>query len=251
MVAKRGGSENSAWRADTLMVYLGLAESRVRARALILSGRVYLGLQRVEKPGKTLPVGTVLRVEQGARYVGRGGEKMEAALRNFDLNVKGLVALDLGASTGGFTDCLLQHGVASVYAVDVGYGQLATSLREDSRVVSMERTNARHPFDLPELVGMIVADVSFISLRLVLPSALKYLLLGGAILALVKPQFEAHQRQVRTRGIIRDPIVHAQVIGDFCLWAIEHGLRLLGIRPSVLEGANGNREFFVLLQKVD
>jgi 23S rRNA (cytidine1920-2'-O)/16S rRNA (cytidine1409-2'-O)-methyltransferase len=249
MAAKEARRKAKHQRADTLLMHQGLAESKAKAQALILAGRVYAGGQRVEKPGSPLLQEMELRVTEGARYVSRGGEKMAGALRDFGLNVNGLTALDLGASTGGFTDCLLQHGVARVYAIDVGYGQLANTLRQEPRVISMERTNARNPLSLPEATGVIVADVSFISLRLVLPPALEHLTPGGHVIALVKPQFEAGKSKVGRRGVVRDPKVHAQVVGSFCLWAISRGLRLLGVRSSVLEGDTGNREFFALLQK--
>jgi 23S rRNA (cytidine1920-2'-O)/16S rRNA (cytidine1409-2'-O)-methyltransferase len=234
-------------RADQLLVEQGLAVSREQARALLLAGEVFSGTQRIERPGQSLPAGTPLRVRERPRFVGRGGEKLAGALDAFGLEVRGLVALDVGASTGGFVDCLLQGGAARVYAVDVGHGQLAVKLRDDPRVVSMEGVNARDPFPLPEPVDLVVTDVSFISLRLVLPAALEHLRAGGQALVLVKPQFEAGREQVGRGGIVRDPAVHAQVVGGFCLWAIERGLRLEGVRPSPIEGGDGNREFFVLL----
>ena len=234
-------------RADALLVTQGLAPTRAQARSLILAGRVHRGVRRVETPGELLPKGTALHLTESPRYVGRGGEKLAGALDAFRLSVDGLVVLDVGASTGGFTDCLLQHGARRAYAVDVGRGQLADSLRRDPRVVSMERTNARLPFALPEQVDLVVADVSFISLRLVLPPALEHLVAAGKALVLVKPQFEVGKGQVGRRGVVRDPVVHAQVVGDFCLWAVGQGLRVLGVRPSPLLGDAGNREFFVLL----
>jgi 23S rRNA (cytidine1920-2'-O)/16S rRNA (cytidine1409-2'-O)-methyltransferase len=236
-------------RADHRLVSLGLAESGRRARALILAGEVFDGTARIEKPGQMIKGDSPLRVTERPRYVGRGGEKLAGALEEFGLDVSGLTALDIGASTGGFTDCLLQQGAARVYAVDVGRGQLAERLRNDPRVVSMERTNARDPYALPQAVDLVVADVSFISLRLVLPQALTHLKPRGLVLAMVKPQFEAGREQVGRRGVVRDPAVHGAVVGGFCLWAI--GLQekpcLLGIRRSRLEGDEGNREFFVLL----
>ena len=240
-------------RADSLLVAQGLAESLVQAQALVLEGRVYMGAHRLEKPGTQLASDTPLRVQPVHQYVGRGGAKLAPALDQFHFDVAGLVALDVGASTGGFTDCLLQRGVRRVYAVDVGYGQLATPLRQDPRVVSMERTNARLPFPLPEPVELMVADVSFISLRLVLPPSLEHLRAGGHALVLVKPQFEAGWRLVGKGGVVKDPAVHAEVAGSFCNWAIGQGLRpglrVRGVRASALEGERGNREFFVLLQK--
>ena len=236
-------------RADLLLTERGLAASREEARASILAGEVFTGTQRVEKAGQLLSADVELRVASRPRFVGRGGEKLDGALDALGLDPKGWTALDVGASTGGFTDCLLQRGAARVYAVDVGRGQLAERLRGDARVVSMERTNARAAFDLPEEVDLLVADVSFISLRLVLPPSLAHLRAGGQALVLVKPQFEAGRREVGRGGVVRDPAVHAKTVGAFCLWAIGEGLQLLGVRPSSLEGEAGNREFFVLLRK--
>ncbi len=237
-------------RADRLLTDRGLLKSREDARASILAGEVFAAGQRVEKAGQLLPADVELRVASRPRFVGRGGEKLEGALDALGLDPRGWTALDVGASTGGFTDCLLQRGAARVYAVDVGRGQLADRLRSDPRVVSMERTNAHHPFDLPEEVDLLVADVSFISLRLVLPASLAHLRAGGQALVLVKPQFEAGRREVGRGGVVRDPAVHARTVGAFCLWAIGEGLRLLGVRASPLEGEAGNREFFVLLRKL-
>lgn len=236
-------------RADALLVARGLAPSREQARALILAGVVSVNSSRVEKAGQLVAEDAHLEVSRGPRFVGRGGEKLDGALDAFKLDVADLVALDVGASTGGFTDCLLQRGAARVYAVDVGRGQLAHRLRMDERVISMERLNAREAFDLPEPVDLLVADVSFISLRLVLPTTLRHLRPGGRALVLVKPQFEAGRAQVGKGGVVRDPAVHASVVGGFCLWAIGSGLHLMGVRPSPLEGESGNREFFVLLEK--
>ena len=236
-------------RADLLVTERGLAESREGARASILAGEVFSGTQRVEKAGQLLSADVELRVASRPRFVGRGGEKLDGALDALGLDPRGWTALDVGASTGGFTDCLLQRGATRVYAVDVGRGQLAERLRGDARVVSMERTNARHAFDLPEAVDLLVADVSFISLRLVLPPSLAHLRTGGQALVLVKPQFEAGRREVGRGGVVRDPAVHARTVGAFCLWAIGEGLQLLGVRASPLEGDAGNREFFVLLRK--
>lgn len=215
---------------------------------MILAGAVLLPNGKVEKPGQLLRADAEVRVRERPRFVGRGGEKLAGALEEFRLDVTGLAALDVGASTGGFTDCLLQSGARHVYAVDVGRGQLADRLRRDSRVTLREGLNARNAFDLPEAVDIAAADVSFISLRLVLPSALAHLKPGGLALVLVKPHFEAGRGQVGAGGVVRDGRVHAQVVGRFCLWAVERGLRLLGVRASRLTGAAGNREFFVLLQ---
>ena len=240
-------------RADQLMIERGLAATREKARAMILAGELFSGERRIEKAGQLMAEDAELRLAARPRYVGRGGEKLQGALESFALDVEGVTALDVGSSTGGFTDCLLQHGARRVYAVDVGRAQLAEPLRRDARVVVMEGVNARHGIDIPEPVGLVVADVSFISLRLVLPPALAHLKPGGRLLALVKPQFEAGKGKVGRGGVIRDEREHAAVVGGFCLWAIDaaRALRLRGIRPSVLRGDAGNQEYFVLLEAVE
>ena len=235
-------------RADQLLVSRGLARSREAARAMILAGEALLPNGRVEKAGQLLPSDAEIRLARRRRFVSRGGDKLAGALEDFGVEVRGLAALDVGASTGGFTDCLLQSGARHVYAVDVGRAQLAEKLRRDERVTFRESLNARTPFELAEAVDLVVADVSFISLRLVLPSALAHLRPGGRALALVKPQFEAGRGQAKARGVVRDPQVHARVVGGFCLWAVERGLRVLGVRASRVAGETGNREFFVLLR---
>ncbi len=236
-------------RADQLVVERGYAPSREQARALILAGEVSLGGRRVEKAGQMLPADATLTIRERPRFVGRGGEKLEGALAAFRLEVTGAVALDVGASTGGFTDCLLQRGAKKVYAVDVGRAQLAERLRKDPRVLSRERTNARHPLDLPEQVDIAVVDVSFISLLLVLPETVSHVKQGGVLLALVKPQFEAGRDRVGRKGVISDPVVHADVVAKVARWVVGRpDLRFLGVRRSGLEGDQGNREFFVLIR---
>ncbi len=235
-------------RADVLLVSRGLAPSREAARAVILAGEALLPNGRVEKPGQLLPADADVRLTERRRFVSRGGDKLAGALEDFGLDVRGLTALDVGASTGGFTDCLLQWGARRVYAVDVGRGQLAERLRRDDRVWSREGLNTREPFDLPEPVDLVVADVSFISLRLALPPALRHLRRPGLAVVLVKPQFEAGKDAVGARGVVRSPTTHARVVGSFCLWAIGEGMQLLGVRPSRLTGDAGNREFFVALR---
>ncbi|MCH7705838.1 MAG: TlyA family RNA methyltransferase [Chloroflexi bacterium] len=235
-------------RIDVLLVERGLAETRTRARALLMAGRVTADGRRMEKAGAMVEESAALEVKSGPRYVGRGGIKLAHALQEFSLSASGTTALDVGASTGGFTDCLLQHGAHRVYALDVGYGQLDQRLRQDPRVVVMERMNARLPFQLPEAVDLAAVDVSFISLRLVLPSVAEHVKLGGRIIALVKPQFEAERRQVGKRGVIRDPKVHAAVLARIINWAIGSGFRLRGLTPSPILGDEGNREFFLLLE---
>ena len=246
----QSGSKRKRPRADQRLVSMGHAETVERARALILAGRVFNGERRIDSAGQAVALDAPLRVVQGRRYVGRGGDKLEGALADFGLDPAGLVVLDVGASTGGFTDCLLQQGASKIYAVDVGRAQLANQLRADDRVISMERTNARDAFPLPETIDMLVADVSFISLRAVLPTAMEHLKPGGLVLALVKPQFEAEKGQVGRGGVVSDPRTHAAVVGGFCVWAVEQSppLEVIGIRRSRLEGDKGNREFFVLLK---
>jgi 23S rRNA (cytidine1920-2'-O)/16S rRNA (cytidine1409-2'-O)-methyltransferase len=238
-------------RLDQLLVDRGLAESRSRAQALLLGGRVRVGVgdgaRRDRKPGDLVDACLAVEVEAPEPYVSRGGHKLAAALDGFGLLPAGLVCLDAGASTGGFTDVLLQRGAARVYAVDVGRGQLAESLRADPRVVSMERTNARSltPASLPEPVALASVDVSFISLGLVLaPVASTFGPSGGYIVALVKPQFEAGRGQV-PGGVVRDPEVHRDVLLRVAAAALGAGLQPLDVLPSPILGPEGNREFLL------
>ncbi len=231
------------------MVARGLTPSRTQAQALIRAGRILVDGRVVDKPGTPVPPTAELKVVEPPRYVSRGGEKLEAALRAFAVSPVGKVCLDVGASTGGFTDCLLQHGAAKVYALDVGRGQLDWKLREDSRVVVLEGRNARFltPQALGELVDLVTVDVSFISLRLVLPPLEGIVQPQGDVVALVKPQFEAGRDKVR-KGVVSDPRVHREVLEglvDFVL--TELGWSVLGAVPSPLLGPAGNKEFFVHL----
>ena len=230
------------------MVEQGLAESWQRAQALIMAGRVRVQGRPATKPGQTVTQGALLSLEPVPEYFGRGGTKLAYALEQFHLDAKGTVALDVGASTGGFTHCLLLGGAQRVYALDVGYGQLDYRLRQDPRVVVMERVNARHPLPLEEKVDLATVDVSFISLTLVLPSVAQHLKVGGPIVALVKPQFEARREEVGRGGVIRDPQVHARVLGRIISWAVNNGFRIRGLVPSPITGDKGNREFFILLR---
>ena len=238
-------------RADRLLFERGLADSREQAQALIMEGVVYTHSGRVLKAGSTLPGDVELEVKGRLPFVGRGGVKLAHALDEFQIDAGGLTVLDVGASTGGFTDCLLQRGARHVYAVDVGHGQMDYGLRQDERVTMMEKTNARHPFDLPEQVGLVVMDVSFISLTRVIPEAVRHLDPGRYIAALVKPQFEALKSQVGRGGVIKDPKVHAEVLGKMVNWAVGHGLRFRNMCRSPIQGDAGNREFFILLQKTE
>ena len=235
-------------RIDVLLVERGLAPTREKAKALLMAGDVIVRNQPVTKAGTLVDVASVVSVKKQPQYVGRGGEKMAGALDNLLMNPSGMVVLDVGASTGGFTDCLLQRGAIRSYALDVGRGQIHNKLVQDSRVVVMEGVNARHPFHLPGRVDLAVADVSFISLRLVAPEMVKHLKPSGYLLLLVKPQFEAERGEVGRGGVVRDSFVHARVLGRFITWAIKQGYRLRGLTISPLVGDAGNKEFFVLLQ---
>ncbi|MDY7040400.1 MAG: TlyA family RNA methyltransferase [Chloroflexota bacterium] len=236
-------------RLDVLLVKRGLVRSRARARRLIMAGEVLVNGRVMDKPGT--PVSPDAGIELLARlpYVSRGGVKLAAALDVFRPAVEGVIAADVGASTGGFTDCLLQRGAARVYAIDVGYGQLAWQLRQDPRVVVMERTNARHLERLPEPVGLVVVDVSFISLELILPRAVDWLGADGQIVALIKPQFEAGREQVGRGGVVKSAEVHAAVLRKIANWAGERGLTVRGLMASPLHGPAGNVEFLIHLSK--
>jgi 23S rRNA (cytidine1920-2'-O)/16S rRNA (cytidine1409-2'-O)-methyltransferase len=237
-------------RLDRLLVDRGLAPSRERAQRLIMAGEVLVADRPASKPGTLVPADAPLRLRVPASpYVSRGGEKLAGALDAFGLDVGGLVVLDVGASTGGFTDCLLRRGARRVLAVDVGYGQLAWTLRQDARVVVLERTNARalEPAMLPEPADLATIDVSFISLTLVLPPVVAALRPGGVIVALVKPQFEAGRGQVGKGGVVRDPAVRAEAVANVRAAAGALGLSVRGEADSVLAGPKGNREVFLLL----
>jgi len=236
-------------RLDTLLMERGLVESRERAQGLILAGKVKVDGQVAHKPGKRVPAEVEIALEEALPYVSRGGLKLEEALNRFQLDLSGLICTDVGASTGGFTDCLLQHGAAKVYAIDVGYGQLAWELRQDPRVVVLERTNIRYLESLPEPIDLATIDVSFISLELVLPPVLNFLKPEGQIIALIKPQFEAGREQVGKGGVVKDPEVHRQVLHKVAKVAQDLGLRILGLVPSPLLGPAGNVEFLIHLSK--
>ena len=236
-------------RADLLLFERGLAESREQAQALIMEGVVYTPTGRVLKAGSTLSADVDLEVKGRLPFVSRGGLKLAHALDEFQLDVSGLIVLDVGASTGGFTDCVLQRDGNKVYAVDVGHGQLHYGLRKDERVSVMEKTNARYPFELPELVDLIVMDVSFISIGMVIPEVIRHLKQGHYIVSLVKPQFESQRDQVGRGGVIKDPKVHASVLGKIVNWAVGQDIRVRNICRSPIQGDSGNREFFILLEK--
>jgi 23S rRNA (cytidine1920-2'-O)/16S rRNA (cytidine1409-2'-O)-methyltransferase len=226
----------------------GLVASRERARALILAGAVLVNEEPVDKAGALIAESAAVRIRgEDHPYVSRGGVKLKGALDTFGIQIAGLSALDVGASTGGFTDCLLQEGARKVYAVDVGYGQIAWKLRNDPRVVLFERTNIRHfsGVGVEEPVDIAVIDTSFISLTLVIPSLLRFVREGGTILALVKPQFEVGKGEVGKKGVVRDPAVHLRVVGELAAFFAEQGLSVLGTCGSPLTGPEGNKEFFI------
>lgn len=235
-------------RIDSLLVTRGLVESRQKARALIMAGEVIADDKVIAKPGTLIPEEAAIRVREKPPYVSRGGLKLAYALDQFHLNVTSMVAVDVGASTGGFTDCLLQRGARRVYAIDVGYGQLDYRLRTDPRVVVMERVNARYPFSLPEKVDLATMDLSFISVEKVVTNVAGLVKEEGDLIILIKPQFEARREEVGKGGVVKSPSIHARVLGRFVWWAIEHDFRLGGLVPSPVLGAAGNREFFVLLR---
>ena len=235
-------------RIDILLVERGLAESREKAQALIMAGEVYVGDAIASKPSIQVPEDAVIRLREKLPFVGRGGVKLAHALTEFKIDVASLVAADIGASTGGFTDCLLQHGAKKVYAIDVGYGQIGYKLRIDPRVVVIDRTNARYPLPVPEQIDIAAIDVSFISLEKIVPNVAAVTKHGGKIICLVKPQFEAGRDLVEKGGIVKDPAVHAGVLGRFISWSIDKGYRIIGLTPSPIYGTSGNREFFVLLR---
>jgi 23S rRNA (cytidine1920-2'-O)/16S rRNA (cytidine1409-2'-O)-methyltransferase len=235
-------------RADQRVVELGLVDSRSKAQAMILAGRVFCGERRVEKSGMLLPADAALDLRAGPRFVSRGGDKLAGALAAFAWSVADLVCVDVGASTGGFTDCLLQHGARKVYAVDVGHGQLAQRLRADARVVERERTNARHlaPGAFEDPVDLVVVDASFISLTKLLPAVAGWLRSGRHLLALVKPQFEVGRAEAtRGRGVVRDPHLRERAIQSVRAEMDRAGFDLLGAADSVLAGPKGNREHFL------
>jgi 23S rRNA (cytidine1920-2'-O)/16S rRNA (cytidine1409-2'-O)-methyltransferase len=240
-------------RLDQLLVERGLAESRAKAQALILAGRVFAGGQRRDKPGQNVPADLAVEVRgPSSPYVSRGGIKLAAALDFFAIDPSGRVALDIGASTGGFTDVLLQRRARRVYAIDVGQGQLDWRLRNDTRVVVLERVNARHlNRDLiSEPVDLVVCDASFISLKLVLPAALELADPGGLLVALIKPQFEVGKGRVGRGGVVRDPALHAEVCADIAQWLAEaQGWRVLGSIESPITGPKGNREFLIAAER--
>ncbi len=242
-------------RIDKLLVERGLADSRTKAQALVMAGVVLVNEQRVEKSSDQFAIDAPIRVKRAddpaSRYVGRGGLKLEAALREFQLDVNGAVCLDVGASTGGFTDCLLQNGAQKVFAIDVGHNQLDWRLRNDGRVEAREGVNARYlqPDDFPTKFDLAVVDVSFISATMVLPAIVPLIKDGGALVTLIKPQFEVGRGEVGGGGIVRDPEKRAQAIEKVNQAAVDLGLRVAGVIESPIQGAEGNIEFLALYKR--
>jgi 23S rRNA (cytidine1920-2'-O)/16S rRNA (cytidine1409-2'-O)-methyltransferase len=242
-------------RADQLLVEQGLVESRTRAQALIMAGAVFHGETRIDKPGQMIAGDTPLELRgQALPYVSRGGFKLAHGLDHFGLDPAGMTAIDIGASTGGFTDVLLQRGARHVHAVDVGHGQLDWRLRNDARVTVLEKTNARHltGAQIPAPVDLVVCDASFISLKLVLPACLALVRPAGWLIALIKPQFEVGKSEVGKGGVVRDEALHRRVCAEIETWlADEQGWPVLGIVPSPILGPKGNREFLVAARCFD
>jgi len=241
-------------RLDILVYEKGFAESREKAKAIIMAGQVYADNQKADKCGAAYDENVQLEVRGNTlAYVSRGGLKLEKAIKSFNLDLKDKITMDIGASTGGFTDCMLQNGAKKVYSIDVGYGQLAWKLRTDERVVNLERTNMRKVTreQVPDPIDFFSVDVSFISLRLILPVARELTADGAQAVCLIKPQFEAGREKVGKKGVVRDPSVHAEVVRsifDFCL---ENGFDVLGLDFSPIKGPEGNIEYLIYLQKSD
>jgi 23S rRNA (cytidine1920-2'-O)/16S rRNA (cytidine1409-2'-O)-methyltransferase len=219
-------------RLDTLLVTRKLADNKSKAQALVMAGAVTVNGKKASKAGNLVDEETIIEISQKPLYVSRGGVKLAHALDEFKLDITGLTAIDVGASTGGFTDCLLQRGALRVYAIDVGYGQIDYKLRQDTRVVIMDKTNAHH----------------VISVTKVIPNVIEHLKSPAQLIILLKPQFEAEKKEVGKGGIVKDPMVHARVIGRFILWAVNHHLRLRNLISSPITGADGNQEFLLLLE---
>lgn len=239
-------------RLDCLVFEKGLTDSREKAKAMIMLGYIFVNNQKADKPGTMLPVDTELEF-RGPRlsYVSRGGLKLEKALSVFPIELRGKTVMDIGASTGGFTDCMLQNGAKKVYSIDVGYGQLAWKLRTDSRVVNLERTNIRYitSEQVPEPVDFFSVDVSFISLRLVLPVARRFLSDDATAVCLIKPQFEAGREKVGKKGVVRDKAVHCEVIRRIVGFVLENGFSVLGLTFSPVKGPEGNIEYLLCIRK--
>ena len=238
-------------RLDQLLVGKGLFPSREQARRAVMAGEVKVGTRIASKPSELLDEEASIAVKPSLKYVGRGALKLEAALDFFKIDVRGKTALDIGASTGGFTDCMLQRGADKIYAVDVGHGQLNWKLRNDPRVIVLEKINARSLSrrEVPEAIDLCVIDVSFISLTLILPNAFDLITPTGVILALIKPQFELQRADVGTGGIVRDKELHRKAQDKIVAFVTQSGHEVTGIVPSAIKGADGNQEFFACIRK--
>ena len=239
-------------RLDILLVDRGIITSRERAKTSIMAGKVFVDGRRVDKAGEKVPVTANIEYKgEKLPYVSRGGLKLEKAMKNFPITLEGKVCMDIGASTGGFTDCMLQNGASKVFSIDVGYGQFAWKLRTDERVVCMERTNIRYvkPEDLGELVDFASIDVSFISLKKIMPATVELLKDNGEVVALIKPQFEAGKEKVGKKGVVRDIEVHKEVVFGIIDYLIEHNLNVLGVSYSPIKGPEGNIEYLVYFTK--
>lgn len=239
-------------RLDILLVDRGIITSRERAKTSIMAGKVFVDGRRVDKAGEKVPVTANIEYKgEKLPYVSRGGLKLEKAMKNFPITLEGKVCMDIGASTGGFTDCMLQNGASKVFSIDVGYGQFAWKLRTDKRVVCMERTNIRYvkPEDLGELVDFASIDVSFISLKKIMPATVELLKDNGEVVALIKPQFEAGKEKVGKKGVVRDIEVHKEVVFGIIDYLIEHNLNVLGVSYSPIKGPEGNIEYLVYFTK--
>lgn len=239
-------------RLDCLIFEQGLAESREKAKTMIMMGNVYVDNQKSDKPGTMLPENTKVEIRgETMRYVSRGGLKLEKAMAVFPIHLKDKITMDIGASTGGFTDCMLQNGAKKVYSIDVGYGQLAWKLRTDEKVVNLERTNVRYltSEQVPDLVDFFSVDVSFISLCLVLPVARRFMAENAQAVCLIKPQFEAGRGKVGKKGVVRDKAIHVEVIEKIASFVIENGFSILGSTFSPVKGPEGNIEYLIYLQK--
>ncbi len=247
--------EQDKVRLDVLLLDKGLVESREKARALIMSGVVYVGGNIIDKSGTKVSKNSKIEIKGNPlAYVSRGGLKLSKAIKYFDIDVKGMITADIGASTGGFTDCLLQNGAAKVYSIDVGYGQLAWKLRNNNRVVVMERTNIRYvtPEMLQDKIDFVTIDVSFISLTKVIPVVKELLIDRGEIICLIKPQFEAGREKVGKKGVVKDPKIHKEVINSVCKFCMEKvNLKIKGLTYSPIKGPEGNIEYLLYLKKTD
>ena len=245
---------NNKKRLDAAVFELGFSESREKAKTLIMAGVVYVNNQKADKPGMTVKDDDTIEVRSNPlKYVSRGGLKLEKAMQSFDLQLDGSVCADIGASTGGFTDCMLQNGAAKVYAIDVGYGQLAWKLRTDERVVNMERTNFRYVTheQIPEELDFCSVDVSFISLSIIVPVMRNIMKDGGRAVCLIKPQFEAGKDKVGKKGVVRDKAVHVEVVENTVNMMLNNNMRVLGLDFSPVKGPEGNIEYLVYIEKTD